>query len=126
EGHPETVLALLNGGAEVNATDNSGMTPLHGAAMIGNVDVGRILLDKGADVNRQTLAGYTPLHIAAISGKTEFVQFLLDKGANRNLRDKRNLTPAEAATQFPAISYSKEGKQVVDTSGAVKLLNKPK
>jgi ankyrin repeat protein len=122
EGHPETVLALLEGGADVNATDNFGMTPLHGAAMIGDVDVARVLTDNGADVNRQNLDGYTPLHTAAIAGKTVFVQFLLDKGANRNLRDKRNLTPAERAVQFPAMSYSKEGKQAIDTSAAVNLL----
>jgi len=122
EGHPETVLALLEGGAEVNVPDDIGMTPLHGAAMIGDVDVARVLVDKGADVNRQTRDGYTPLHVAAISGKTEFVQFLLDKGANRSLRDKRNLTPAEAAVQFPAMSVSKEGKHAVDTSAAVKIL----
>ena len=124
EGHPETALALLEDGADVDAADNFGMTPLHGAAMIGDVDVARVLLDKGADVNRQTLAGYTALHIAASSGKTEFVQFLLDKGADRNLRDNRNLTPAEAAAQFPAMTYSKEGKQAVDTSAAVRLLTK--
>jgi ankyrin repeat protein len=124
EGHPETVLALLEGGADANNADNFGMTPLHGAAMIGSVDVARVLIDKGhADLDRQTLDGSTPLHIAAISGKTEFVRFLLDKGAKRDLRDHRNLTPSEAAAQFPAITYSKEGKQAVDTSAAVRLLS---
>ena len=117
------MLALLEGGADVNTADNFGMTPLHGAAMIGNVEVARVLIEKGqADVNRQSLNGFTPLHIAAVSGKTDFVQFLLDKGANRDLRDSRNLTPAEAAAQFPAMSYSKEGSRAVDTSGAVNLL----
>jgi ankyrin repeat protein len=123
EGHPETVLALLEGGADANVADNFGMTPLHGAAMIGNVDVARVLIEKGrADMNRQALNGSTPLHIAAISGKTDFVQFLLDKGADRNLRDRRNLTPAEAAAQFPAMTYSKDGSRAVDTSAAVNAL----
>jgi ankyrin repeat protein len=123
EGHPETVFALLEAGADVDAADDIGMTPLHGAAMIGDVDVARILLDTGhADVNRQTIDGYTPLHIAALFGKAEFVQLLLEKGANRDLRDKRNLTPAERAVQFPAMSYSKDGQHAVDTSAAVKVL----
>jgi ankyrin repeat protein len=123
EGYPETVLALLEAGAEVNVADNFGLAPLHGAAMIGDVDVARVLIEKGqADVNLQTLSGYTPLHIAALSGKAEFVQFLLDKGADRDLRDHDKLTPEERASRFPAVSYSNNGSQPVDTSAAVTIL----
>jgi ankyrin repeat protein len=123
EGHPETVLALLEGGAEINAADNFGMTPLHGAAMIGDVDVARVLIDRGgADVNPQTLAGYTPLHIAALSGKADFVRFLLEKGANPELQDHDQLTAAERAARFPAMSYFNGGSRPVDTSAAVAIL----
>lgn len=123
EGYPETVLALLEGGADVNAADHFGIAPLHGAAMIGDVEVARVLIEKGrADVNLQTFSGYTPLHVAAISGKAAFVQFLLDKGANRELKDKDKLTPAERAERFPAMSYSNNGSHPVDTSKAVTVL----
>jgi ankyrin repeat protein len=123
EGYPETVLALLEGGADVNAADNFGMAPLHGAAMIGDVDVARVLIENGhADVNLQTLSGYTPLHIAALSGKAEFVQFLLDKGANRELQDHDKLTAEERASRFPAVTYSNNGSDPVDTSAAVAIL----
>jgi ankyrin repeat protein len=123
EGYPETVLALLEGGADVNAADNFGLTALHGAAMIGDVEVGRVLTEKGeADVNLQSLSGYTPLHVAALSGKADFVQFLLDEGADRELQDHDNLTPAERAARFPAVSYSNEGSRPVDTSAAVAIL----
>ena len=122
EGFPETVAALIEGGADVNEADNFGMTALYGAAMIGDVDVARVLVDKGADVNARTRAGYTPLHVAAVSGKAEFVQFLLDKGANRELRDNDNLTAEERATRFPAITVSKDARVPIDTSAATALL----
>jgi uncharacterized protein len=123
EGYPDTVLALLEGGSDVNAADNYGMTPLHGAAMIGDVEVARVLIEKGgADVNLQSIAGYTPLHVAALSGKGEFVQLLLDNGADRELRDRDNLTPAERAARFPAITTSKEGSRAIDTAAAVNIL----
>jgi len=123
EGYPETVLALLEGGAEVNGADIFGIAPLHGAAMIGDIDVARVLIEKGhADVNLQSLSGYTPLHIAALSGKAEFVQFLLDNGANRELEDHDKLTPEERASRFPAVRYSNNGSQRVDTSAAVTIL----
>jgi len=123
EGHPEAVLALLEGGANVNAADNFGMTPLHGAAMIGAVEVARVLVEKGeAGINIQTTAGYTPLHVAALFGQTDFVRYLLEKGANPSLRDKDNLTPAERASRFPAVSSSNTGSHPVDTAAAVNLL----
>ena len=116
---------LKDHGADPNSKGLYGDTPLHLAIISDPTSDGRVirrLLLMGADVNSQTIDGYTPLHIAAISGKAGFVQFLLDKRANRDLRNKRNLTPAEEAIQFPAMTYSKEGRRAVDTSAAVNVL----
>ena len=116
---------LKDHGADPNSKGLYGDTPLHLAIISDPTSDGRVirrLLLMGADVNSRTIDGYTPLHIAAISGKAGFVQFLLDKRANRDLRNKRNLTPAEEAIQFPAMTYSKEGRRAVDTSAAVNVL----
>ena len=40
----EHTLALLEGGLDVNAVDNEGMTPLMVAAMLGNTDLIQILV----------------------------------------------------------------------------------
>jgi len=117
------MLALIESGADANAVDRIGMTPLHGAAMIGKVPVASVLVEQGkADVNRQTAVGYTPLHIAAISGKADFVRFLLEKGADRTRRDNEGLTSEERAVRFPAMQYNKDGKSPVDTAAAVNFL----
>jgi hypothetical protein len=45
--------------------DESESTPLHWAAMDGNVEIARLLLQNGAEVNAKSNRGYTPLHYAA-------------------------------------------------------------
>jgi ankyrin repeat protein len=48
-------------GADVNARDNNGVTPLHIAAENGNCDLVSILIANGADVNVKDKAGESPL-----------------------------------------------------------------
>lgn len=125
-GHPDTAIALLEGGADANAPDAIGMTPLHGAAMIGAVAVARALIERGkAEVNLRTVDGYTALHVAAEAGHADFVRFLLTQGADRTLRDRHGLTAAERAQQFPAIRSTNSGMGHVDTSAAVEALQSP-
>jgi ankyrin repeat protein len=47
----ETVRALAEAGAEVNAADTKGFTALHGAASKGHVEIIKALVAAGADVN---------------------------------------------------------------------------
>lgn len=55
-GHLETVRALLDLGADVNAEDMTGWTALHAAARNGYPDIVRLLLERGA---RQTSPLYS-------------------------------------------------------------------
>ena len=50
-GNLTEVVALLAGGANVNATDNYGVTSLHDASMKGRGEVAKVLLAGGANVN---------------------------------------------------------------------------
>jgi ankyrin repeat protein len=55
---------LLAAGGEINATDNRGQTPLHGAAFWGWNDVVKFLVDHHADLNAKDLKGMTPIDSA--------------------------------------------------------------
>ena len=52
-GQTAVVQALIEGGADVNAPDDTGLTPLALAAMQGQTAIARLLIAAKADVNRR-------------------------------------------------------------------------
>jgi acetyl esterase/lipase len=90
--HGDKALAefLIANGADVNAKDCMGRTPL---ALAGLKDVAEMLIAKGADVNAKNEAGYTQLHLAARGGNKERAELFIAKGADVNARDKKGHTP---------------------------------
>lgn len=79
---------LISKGANPNAQDVSGATPLHWAAQRNRVSIAELLISKGADINAKTkkllfiIKGLTPLKIALDQGHKEMVDFLKRHGAN--------------------------------------------
>jgi len=64
EDSAEAVEFLIAHGANVNATNPSGQTALHGAAYMGADAVVRVLIRHGAKVNVQDAQGQTPYRLA--------------------------------------------------------------
>ena len=74
--------ALLAQGAEVNARNAHGWTPLHVAAAGGDPAVIALLLQHGADVHAQSHIGTTPLDNATTrGGRQAVIELLLAHGA---------------------------------------------
>jgi ankyrin repeat protein len=82
----EVTHVLLAHGADVNAQQDHGETPLYMAASWGNLEVVELLLAHGADINMPNKTGYTSLIENASSGKAEMVELLLANGAEVNAR----------------------------------------
>src|SRR5262245_38701390 len=78
-GDREAVRALLKQGADVNAAQGDGTTPLHWAARRGDVELAQMLLYAGANVRATTrLGGWTPLLMAAQLGHVKMIETLLN------------------------------------------------
>jgi ankyrin repeat protein len=82
--------ALVRDGADVNAKDRHGETPLMYAASAGSLDAMKFLLSHGAEVNAQNQFGSTALIWSATD--LEKVRLLIAHGANPNLATKRGRT----------------------------------
>lgn len=81
----ESVRLLLLFGANPNAIDKHGFTPLFSATEIGFVDAAKMLIKYGADPN--TSAGPeadTPLALSVLESKVELVQLFLMYGGDPN------------------------------------------
>jgi ankyrin repeat protein len=83
-GDPESALALIAAGADVNAAEADGTTALHWAVRVGAAPLVEQLLGAGAAANAANRYGVTPLQLAAENGDARLIHLLLDKGADLN------------------------------------------
>jgi ankyrin repeat protein len=76
---------LLDNGADVNAQDNYGATPLHHSSLWwkngyaparGTVEGSRLLIERGAKIDARNKKGKTPLQLAVQGRHHKMVEFL--------------------------------------------------
>lgn len=67
--------------ARVGASGTGGVTPLHDAAEVGDLNTIRVLLEAGAEVDAETSSGCTAFHIACKYGYLDVVKELISYGA---------------------------------------------
>jgi ankyrin repeat protein len=82
-----TAELLISRGAQLNARDKAGRTPLITAVVGDNIEVAEVLLAAGADIEGvDSQLGATPLSWAACAGRFKAARFLLSRGAQINVR----------------------------------------
>lgn len=77
---------LLEKGADLEAKDEEGRSPLSKTVWFGREVVVKLLLEKGASLESKCKAGRTPLGWAVENGQRGTIKLLLEKGAEKSLR----------------------------------------
>jgi len=106
---------LIDKKLDVNAKNNSGMTPFLAAVPNGNFEMIAALIAGGAKVNdKYKDTGKTPLHIAATKGYGELVELMIKNGAKINAKDKNGKTPLTYALKYE----QKNAAEILMANGA--------
>lgn len=106
-GDVESARALLDAGADVNATAAAGTSALVVAAHSGHEQLALLLLERGADPNAAE-AGYTALHAATLRSLPALVDDLLERGVNVNASVQHG-TPGRRFSADYSIRYQTIG-----------------
>jgi ankyrin repeat protein len=135
DGCAACIPALVEAGADINAPDQDGITPLLSAIINGHYDAAGLLLEKGADPNLADRTGRTPLysavdfHTMPASNRPspkeidneitslEVIKGLLARGANVN---------AQLKQQQPYRTKLDRGDDTMLTTGTTPLIRAAK
>ena len=93
---PEEVEFLIANGADVNAKNNKGETPLFLPSRRNQEGIVQLLIAKGADGNARNNEGETPL--LQMSNQLRIVQLLIVGGADVNAKNNKGFTPLHLAS----------------------------
>ncbi|XP_071957466.1 ankyrin repeat and SAM domain-containing protein 6-like isoform X2 [Antedon mediterranea] len=87
---------------QVDTVSPEGATSLMIAAMLGRIDIAKMLLHRGADINKQdSKNGWTSLMQATFFRHTEFVKFLLNQNADASLKAQDRCTALDLVICLP-------------------------
>ena len=123
--HMKILIKLLSLGANVNAHDVTGKTPLHYCCHMMTspllMKMAERLVRAGANVNAKNRFEATPLMEVTLAKNFEFVEFLIHNGADPNIKDYSGMSPKDFARKIesPGISnlfsddFGAAGKKVV-------------
>jgi ankyrin repeat protein len=90
---------LLQHGAIITITDNSGNTALHHAAAIGSIDIVELLIKNDSNLNKMNKEGQTPFIKAIINDHNDIAELLINHGSSVDEKDSDGNTALTLASK---------------------------
>ncbi|CAH1198761.1 hypothetical protein PAECIP111890_01341 [Paenibacillus sp. JJ-223] len=115
QGNTAKILALLQAGADINATDERGRTAALAATHGNHPDTLKALIDAGADINQRDHRSDNPLLYAGAEGLLDIVKLTVEAGADTTLTNRFGgtaLIPAADRGHVDIVQYLLEHSDV--------------
>lgn len=116
-GHLEVMGILLGAGADIDAPNGDGATPLMQAVFGARAAAAQFLLARGANANAVRDGDETVLHLAARAGNGDILRALFAKGAAKSI-DSRTKTFLQTPLHIAALTQQEVSTQVLLEMGA--------
>lgn len=127
----DVVKELIKKGANINAAEEYGYTPLHAAALNDKGDFIFALVDAGAFINARNVNALTPLHLASEGspfswGKSNLaaIRALIAVGADLNVSDSNGDTPLHRVAFFVTTEAASAMQLLIEAGADVNTINK--
>ncbi|MGZ8982508.1 MAG: ankyrin repeat domain-containing protein [Methylotenera sp.] len=117
---------LLNAGADVNARDRIGLTPLLlacGKSSQGYKEIAEMLIKKGANINVRDRLGYTPLLLSLSGGVAGIAELLIERGADVYALTRNGENALSLAEKAGNTKIAELLRTSMKTSSPVNLIN---
>ncbi len=108
DGRRDAAIELMEKGADVNAAQGDGATPLHWAAYKIDLELVRMLLAQGAKPGAMNRYGSSPLMEAVKAANPELVEMLLEAGAGADSRNLDGETALMLAARTGSVDVARQ------------------
>src|SRR5882724_3735307 len=105
-GKRDAALKMIATGADVNAAQGDGTTPLHWAVYKVDVDLARALIERGAKPDVVNNYGSSPLAEAAKVANARLVELLLNAGSNVEMPNQEGQTALMLAARAGSVAVA--------------------